>query len=390
MADRAALFRRALRPAARLTAIAALVAAVIVVPAQSASADDPHLTTSISPLNPSVPSGAALSYLLNVQCSNPLGCGTVTMIVPAPPGWTAAADPTDQSNWPNASLSQAQIDAGFAQSIDPATGELTITWTNAPVGQSQNIQVNWPTHDYYTAPGAQPVTVTATDTMGDDATASGIGGITAVPNLQLFKFGPDIANAGQPVTYQISATNTPANPNSTNGNLAVTNVVVTDAIPAGSTFVSCTDGCTFNAATGVATWPPFSLIPTQGIQTYYHFITVTLPANAPAGSAQVDHATATGTPVGGGTPVTAQTDKTTTIQDVGTPVFNPGLTKNAAQTTIMPGETFGYTVNFSNNGNVPAVTTVTDTIPAGYIPNDTSIYDGSTQTNLSGVALHVV
>ncbi|MEI6579910.1 MAG: hypothetical protein WCN92_10685, partial [Eubacteriales bacterium] len=59
---------------------------------------------------------------------------------------------------------------------------------------------------------------------------------------------------GNNVTYQIAV-----NGNSTIGGMNLKNVIITDTIPAGSSFVSASNGGTFNSGTGIVTWNIASL-----------------------------------------------------------------------------------------------------------------------------------
>src|SRR5260221_76450 len=69
--------------------------------------------------------------------------------------------------------------------------------------------------------------------------------VSSAPVLNISKAdGPDPVNAGSNITYTISYSNT--------GNMNATGVVITDTIPANTSFVSATGGGTL--AAGVVTW----------------------------------------------------------------------------------------------------------------------------------------
>jgi len=76
--------------------------------------------------------------------------------------------------------------------------------------------------------------------------------VTAAPDLQITKDdGVTVVSPGQVVTYTLTIRNV--------GTQDATDVVVTDTIPADTTFISASDGGTYNNITGVVTWPTFDL-----------------------------------------------------------------------------------------------------------------------------------
>ncbi|MFJ5920997.1 hypothetical protein ACIQF6_00185 [Kitasatospora sp. NPDC092948] len=340
----------------------AMVAAVMMcatVPATVAHAAT-LLTVAIAPVTTPVNSGDVVSYVLNVQCSNPTGCGTITATIPAPPGWSSAA------GTPSASLSPAQIAAGITASVDPTSGALTLTWPNAAAGNSQQIQINWPTLNYLTAPGPQTVTANASDTAGDTAApASATVDLNAVPNPQIGKGGPSVAVPGGTVSYIITASNIQTNPTTAQGGLALENAVVSDQLPAGVTFVGC-DGCTYDPATNTATWPA---IPEFAGQTVNHQLQYTLPAGAAPGDAFTDTATLTGTPFGSTTPVTVTGQATTTIA-TGPPVLTATTRKDAGYGVATPGGQLTWNITSGNDGNIDGTLVMSDDIPAGFVATD--------------------
>ncbi len=114
-----------------------------------------------------VPSGDALEYSYQVQCSVPTGCGTITAHIPPPPGWTAAAGA------PTVNIPSGVTGVTYTANAD---GSLNISWVNPPPGQSNQVQLNWPTTDYTTAPGTQPITATVTDGTTTQTPLVGLAG----------------------------------------------------------------------------------------------------------------------------------------------------------------------------------------------------------------------
>ncbi|MFG2113344.1 hypothetical protein ACGFRB_12025 [Streptomyces sp. NPDC048718] len=329
------------------------------------------LTVALSPVTTPVNSGDVLIYALNVQCSNPTGCGTITATMPAPAGWTSAA------GTPSASLSPAQIAAGITQSADSA-GTLTLTWPNATAGNSQQIQVNWPTQNYLTAPGPQTVTVTASDTAGDTVEPStATVQLNAVPNPELFKSGPSIAVAGGTVSYLIFARNIQTNPTSAEGGLALDNVVISDVLPPGVTFVSCSDGCTYDSGTHTATWPA---IPRMAGDQAGRTITYTLPATAQPDDTFTNTARLEATPFGSTTPIPPLTATAVTTIPSGPPVVEAYTYKGTDYSVAAVNGPANWYINVGNRGNVDASLVMRDDLPAGF--NATAI--GSFQSNSTG------
>ncbi len=159
---------------------------------------------------------------------------------------------------------------------------------------------------------------------------------------------PDPVVAAQPLTYTATVTNNGANP--------AANLVVTDMIPAGTTFVSAMGAgwvCAFaaptvtctRAALAVGAAPPISIVVTAPNEGGMLSDTATVSTSTTDPTPANNTATAT-------TTVTPSTDLTVVV--VGTP--DP----------IMPGGTETFTVTVTNNGPSTATgITVTETIPPG-------------------------
>jgi uncharacterized repeat protein (TIGR01451 family) len=206
---------------------------------------------------------------------------------------------------------------------------------------------------------------------------------TVPPNLNITKTGP--ANGltiGQPGAYTLNVANA-ANAGPTADPATTPDAItVTDTLPAGLTFVSGTGTnwtcaavgqvvtCTYNGpviAPG-ASAPPITInvLPTPAVGTS----AVNRAKVATAGD-DPDNP-----PVPPNQDLTA--DNTTTL----TVPVNPSVLLTAAKSNALtdansngaadPGEIITYTINISNNGNVPSTNTIfTDQIPAGttYVPN---------------------
>ncbi len=141
-----------------------------------------------------------------------------------------------------------------------------------------------------------------------------------------------------------------------------TGIVLTDALPAGLTFVSASDSPTStmtNAATGVTTvtFAPFSLAPTA-TRTF----TITATVGAAATGNLINNAS-----------ITADAGETQTNNnaasddlDVTPRTVDITVNKSVNQATADPGDTLTYTVVVTNNGpDAAAGVVATDTLPPG-------------------------
>src|SRR4029077_14525592 len=170
--------------------------------------------------------------------------------------------------------------------------------------------------------------------------------VTSAPVLNLSKTdSPDPVNAGDNITYTISYSNT--------GNMNATGGVITDAIPANTSFVSATGGGT--QAAGVVTWNVGNL-------------------NAGT-SASVQLVVQVTSPLANGTVITNSTYQmssnetaplsgaavTTTV--VSTPVLT--ISKTDAPDPVNAGSNITYTISYSNTGTANATgVVISDTVPA--------------------------
>ena len=198
----------------------------------------------------------------------------------------------------------------------------------------------------YTFADRQPVTFTEIETLGTNAVDLRVtkddGQTTAVP--------------GTTVTYTIVFSNV--------GALGVTNVAVTDVLPAGLTGVTWTSvaagGATGNTATGSGDIAEVLTLPAGGSVTYT--VTGTLPAGATGTLSNT--ATVTAPP---GTTDTTPADNSATDTDTVVPTVDVRVTKTDGRTTVVPGTTVTYTIVVSNptGPSTAAGVSLSDLIPAG-------------------------
>ncbi|QUL56682.1 DUF11 domain-containing protein [Paenibacillus tritici] len=172
-----------------------------------------------------------------------------------------------------------------------------------------------------------------------------------LPNVSIVKSAsfPDVA-VGDTLLYSSVITN--------NGIEAVTNVVLSDPIPAGSTFVP---GSVVVAGSARPSADPASGI-TVGTLAAGASVTVIFQVSITSvpGSGQL--ANQSSVSYSSGT-FNALTQSNTTL----TPVYQPviGIVKSASPGSAKVGGNVQYTLQVQNTGNLAATVTLTDTIPAG-------------------------
>jgi len=164
---------------------------------------------------------------------------------------------------------------------------------------------------------------------------------------------------GNNVTYQVTV-----NSNSAIGGLNLKNIVVTDTIPVGSTFVSATGGGTYNSTTGIVTWNIASL-PVGTSQNLYIVINYPSPTFTLASSV-TNSVLATATQYDN----TAAPNKTASVTHgfaaatYAAGNFSKGNRQSNDRYSVGQTAKF-YLSTISNTGNVPFDRIeITDTVPA--------------------------
>src|SRR5207249_2332859 len=170
--------------------------------------------------------------------------------------------------------------------------------------------------------------------------------VTSAPILAVSKTdSPDPVAAGGNLTYTLSYSNT--------GNANATGVVLTDTVPANTTFVSATAGGTL--ASGVVTWSPGNL--------------------AAGASGSVQMVVRVASPLANGTSITNATynidsNETSPVNGaaVSTTVSSAPLlavSKTDSPDPVAAGGNLTYTIAYANNGSAGATgVVITDSVPA--------------------------
>jgi uncharacterized repeat protein (TIGR01451 family) len=127
----------------------------------------------------------------------------------------------------------------------------TVTWNVGTVGVNAPVVVTFQVTLDSTFPSGTTVitnvgAVTTTEETGSTSSNPTTVTVTATPNLQLGKSADATGTvvSGNQITYTLTYTNT--------GHAPATGTVITEAVPAGTTYVSCSNSCTVSGST--VTW----------------------------------------------------------------------------------------------------------------------------------------
>jgi len=207
------------------------------------------------------------------------------------------------------------------------------------------------------------VSTTTTDNDGGNNSAQFSSTVTTSADLSLMKTGPVAAASGTDIVYTVTVQNLgPSN---------AVNAVMTDVLPAGTTFVSLSQsGAPFSCVTGQTVTCTAASFPAAASAEF--MITAHIDASA-TGSVENEAGIISATP-------DPNAGNNTAAFETG---LNPGATdlqiqKTADGATFPGGSAVTYTIVVTNNG--PAVafgTTVTDVLPAGSTLESSSATQGS-------------
>ncbi len=177
--------------------------------------------------------------------------------------------------------------------------------------------------------------------------------LDAAPDIAVTKDdGITEVRPGGALSYTITVSNL--------GNQGATGVVLSDPIPAGTSFVSASDGGAESG--GTVTWPAFSLAAGASVTR-----TLNIQVNdpAPVGQATVDN---TATAADDGTNGTDSDPTNNTDTDSDTLIQSDlAIVKSDSPDPVRAGETLTYTLAVTNNGpSADTNVTVTDTLPVAF------------------------
>ncbi|MGG4128187.1 hypothetical protein ABEW19_07950 [Paenibacillus illinoisensis] len=309
-----------------------------------------------------------LSIVKSGSTTNATVGDTVTYTLQVNNGGNVAANVTLTDNIPSGSSYVAgsfRLNGNVIAGANPATGvnlgslaagsANTVTFqvlvTSLPTPPTL---VDQATASYsFNSPDGRTITGTiASNTLTIPVT---LPNVTAVKSASV----SDVA-VGETFTYTVVTTNGGIQP--------INNVILTDSLPAGTTFVP---GSVTVRGGAVASANPNSGI-SIGTLTAGSSATVTFQVTVqslPASGSLLNRAT-----------VSYSSGAFTGISNsnsITTPVYQPiiAINKSASQTNATLGDQLAYTLVVTNSGNIAAQVTVTDTIPTGltFVPNSVTV-----------------
>lgn len=214
----------------------------------------------------------------------------------------------------------------------------TISWTQAAALATDGVLT-------------RTFTVTATETItnadyrvtsGSGAVAVGADAVTTTilpPDLQITKTGPATATVNVPFTYTLTVTNDGSK---------LTQIVVTDTLPTGTTFVAASDGGTLNG--DIVVWDNLPNL------NYGDSLSVTLTVTAVETVTNDDYSA-------------SGKDRGQTVSKAGadavTTVIAPELAiTKSGPSSANPEEAIQYTLTVTNTGGLATGVVITDRVPA--------------------------
>lgn len=304
-----------------------------------------NLTKSASTNNATI--GDAIIYTIDVANTGNL-TGTVTLFDAISPATTFTTNSVTVGGSPRPGVSPASgIPVGDVAPGATVRVTFEVVITSLPTPQQISNQAN-ATYTF-TPPDGRLLT--------GSATSNTITFPVSAPNVSVNKSTPStVAAIGDTITYTTTIQNS--------GIEAVSNVLFSDPIPPGATFV--TGSVVINGVPAPAAVPPNGIalgtIAPSATTTVQFNITVGSIPNPAVLNNQASVSFTSGAFSG-----------TSLSNIVSTPVSQPiiAIAKSASDNLTSVGDTVTYTLSVSNTGNYPAQLTVTDNIPAGtsLVPN---------------------
>lgn len=291
------------------------------------------------------------------------------------------ANPSTNANAISVDALAAELPAGFAYSNNTSSGA---TSANPSINGQQ---LEW---SFGSPPSVSPganVTLSFTATAGStsgtfNAVASAdtsFGALTSAPaavavdaarlSLSSTPSAYSIAaNGSTPLTFTLTYAN--------DSNVAVSAATITNAVPAGATYVSCSGGTACNQSGGNVTWTLGSIAANSSGTVSY---TITVP-NTWATTSLTSSASMSAT-APDSSPVSANASSTVAVTGLaGASVAAFRLSKTSGAVSVAPGGTVTFTLAYENYGAGAASGVVlTDTLPSGF--SYSSCSDGCSQNS---------
>ena len=220
--------------------------------------------------------------------------------------------------------------------------------------------------------------------------ATDVDTLDSAPDMTIAKSdGVDRAEPGQTLTYRISVTNV--------GNQAATGVTVSDLLPSGLSFVSCSDACDSSALPSL-TWTNLYEAGDPGDYANAfdpggtRVVTVTVTVDSPV-TAGTKGWTNTAAVVDDGTNGTDPTTANNSATDIDLYGADLAITKTDGVASTVPGTPIAYTIVVTNNGPSRVDSfTLSDAVPAAITGTRWSVSRGSFESSTgawSGSSLSV-
>lgn len=313
--------------------------------------------------------GDVLTYTVTIDNPNDFTINNVVMTDPTPPG-TSFVD-------------IVSVSAPYT-GTNPATG-ITIS----SIGPNDTATISWRVKVNTSLPMFNSISNVATVTVPGGTSGSTNVVNTLIQHADLISSGnfmksgsPANVNIGDIVTYNLSVLNT--------GNAAANNVVITDPIPAGTTYVpgSITSNVAFTGdpTTSIVLTAPIAA--SQAVNISFKVkVGNTIPSTNPIpNQAGISYAYTVDPADPNGVEVQGFSDT------VNTQVSNATLitTKSADKVVSYIGDKIKYNISITNTGNVPAnLVVINDPIPNGtiYVPGSLTVSSPYTGTPMTAISL---
>ncbi|MDA1853814.1 hypothetical protein PDJ89_14995 [Bacillus cereus] len=299
--------------------------------------------------------GDIITYTITIPNNGNTSATNVSITDPIPTGTTFIPNSVTVNGTIQTGVTPTNIPIGTVAAGQTTTVTFKVQVTSLPANGTITNEANV-TYTSQPNPTEPPTTTTTTPPPTNTSVRTAIVNPTKTVS-------PQVADIGDIITYTIALPNT--------GNIPATNVIVTDPIPAGTTFIP-------NSVTINGVSQP-NINPAGGIQvgtinassttTVTFQVQVTsLPQNGVIRN--IGNTTFTYQPDPTKPAITTTNPTPPTTVPINTAIINP--IKTADKTAVDIGDIITYTITFNNDGTVPATNVIfTDSIPAGttFIPN---------------------
>ncbi|EEK55254.1 hypothetical protein bcere0004_34430 [Bacillus cereus BGSC 6E1] len=307
--------------------------------------------------------GDIITYTITVPNNGNISATNVSITDPIPTGTNFIPNSVTVNGATQSGVTPTNIPLGTIPAGQTTTVTFQVQVTSLPANGTITNEANI-TFTSQPNPSEPPTTTTTTPPPTTTSVRTAIVNPTKSAS-------PQVVDIGDTITYTITLPNT--------GNISATNVIVTDPIPAGTTFVP-------NSVTINSIAQP-GINPSGGIQVgtiaagSTSTVTFQVQVNSLPTSGvirNVGNVTFTYQPDPTKPAITTTNPTPPTTVPVNTAITNP--IKTADKTAVDIGDTITYTVTFNNDGTIPSTNVIfTDTIPAGttFIPNSVVLNNAS-------------